>query len=764
MSTPTTPTALTASTTSGASSGRGSPRRRPVPRRALRSTMRVVVILVLGIPLLVGTAAASGFGALLFGSLPGTVPPENPTIVSEPSYVYDANGQQIATFREFDLSIPMTKEDIPQVLKDAVVAAEDRKFWTHKGIDPEGLVRAAITNYREGSTVQGGSTITQQYVKNTYLNNERSVERKLNEAVLATRLERDLTDQLGSQRAAKEEILYRYLNTVYFGDGAYGAAAAAQSYFRKDVKDLNASEAAALVAIIPSPTRFAPRENLFVAEERRLEVLGEMRDQGMISDSEYDDAKAHFLWPTALGDPGKPTTAIWPPPDNGASQYPYFVDYVRRYLLAEFDAQGKNGEDLLYRGGLRIQTTIDPHLQDLANAAVADAYARAVKDPDHPLGMSLVTVDPSNGFVKAMVGGQDFGASQVNLALGTFGGGSGVQAGSSMKPYTMATALEQGITPDTPLPATGAWKVPGCPVTRTQDCVINGEAASTMGPAIAESSNTYFAQLAYDVGPTNVAKMANRLGVTGLDPNKKDYGVGVTLGVYSVSPLDMAVGYSTFENHGVKNDPTPVVKVTDSKGTILEDNTARQGTRVLNAAIADTVTDLLRGPVTNGTASKTLADFGRPAAGKTGTTDNNADVWFVGYTPQLTTAVWIGHTDGIHTLRGFGTGPVFGGTVPAQIWKAFMKPALDGLPVLDFPVPGPLPPPGTGVGDAAIAPDVRRPNERAVPDLPTDCGGPCILTTPLTSPPAPTTTTSPPSTTSPSLPGSTTTTTTKGSP
>jgi len=725
--------------------------------------MRVVIILVLGIPLLVGTAAASGFGALLFGSLPGTVPPENPTVVSQPSYVYDVNGQQIATFREFDLSIPMTKEDIPQTLKDAVVASEDRKFWTHKGIDPEGLVRAAVTNYREGSTVQGGSTITQQYVKNTYLNNERSVERKLNEAVLATRLERDLTTELGSQRAAKEEILYRYLNTVYFGDGAYGAAAAAQSYFRKDVKDLNASEAAALVAIIPSPTRYAPRENLFVAEERRIEVLGEMRDQGMISDGEFDDAKAHFLWPTVLGDPGKPTTAVWPPPDNGASQYPFFVDYVRRYLTAKFEAEGKNPEDELYRGGLVIQTTIDPRLQGLAEDSVTTAYNKAVHDPDHPLAMSLVSVDPSNGFVKAMVGGQDFASSQVNLAIGKLGGGAGVQAGSSMKPYTMAAALEQGVTPQTVYPAVGAWPIPGCRPAGTSQCTITGEAASQMGPAIAESSNTYFAELAYDVGANNVAKMANRVGVSSLDPNKEDYGVTVTLGSYPVSPLDMAVGYSTFENHGVKNDPTPVVKVTSPDGTVLEDNTSRPGTQVLNSAIADTVTDLLRGPVTNGTASKTLADFGRPAAGKTGTTDNNADVWFVGYTPQLTTAVWIGHTDGIHPLKGFGSGPVFGGTVPASIWKSFMKRALDGQPALDFPAPGPLPPPGAALsGNGQIDPSVRRPNERPVPDLPNDCGGPCIVTTPLTAPPPPTT--SPPSTTPPTTAGSTTTTTTKGSP
>ncbi len=283
-----------------------------------------------------------------------------------------------------------------------------------------------------------------------------------------------------------------------------------------------------------------------------------------------------------------------------------------------------------------------------------------------------------------------------------------------------------------------------------------------MAPAIAESSNTYFSQLAYEVGPNNVAKMANRLGVTSLDPTRTNYNTGITLGVESVSPLDMAIAYSTFENHGVKNDPTPVVKMTDPQGTVLEDNTVAPARR------CSTRPSPTPSPTCCGARSPTARParpcpaFGRPAAGKTGTTNNNADVWFVGYTPQLTTAVWIGHTDGIHALKGFGTGPVFGGTVPAQIWKAFMTPALDGQPALDFPVPGPLPPPGAGFGDAAIQPDVRRPNERSVPDLPTDCGGPCIVTTPLTSPPPPAT--SPPSTAAPPTTDTTTTPTTKGSP
>ena len=699
--------------------GDGANRRRPASRRLLRGGLRVAVIVLIGVPLMVGAAAAAGFGALLYGSLPGTVPEEHARVISQPSYVYDSNGNQIGTFREFDLNLPMTKEDVPQVLKDAVVAAEDRKFWSHRGVDPEGLVRAAVTNYREGATVQGGSTITQQYVKNTYLSNERSVERKLNEAVLATRLERDLAKELGSIRAAKEEILFRYLNTTYFGGGAYGAAAAAQSYFRTDVKDLSISQAAALVAIIPAPSKYGPREDIFKAEDRRKEVLGEMRDQGSISDAQYEDAQGKVLWLNGFGNPAAPTTLVYGPPDNGAAQFPFFVDYVRRYLIDKY------GEDAVYRGGLRVDTTIDPKLQGYAESAVSGALAKAQADPaGHPLGMALVSVDPSTGFVKAMVGGQDFATSQVNLALG---GSTGFQPGSSMKPYTVATALELGVTLDTVYPAVSAWPVPGCRKTATNSCVISGEPASTMAPAVAESSNTFFAELAYDVGPNNIARMANRVGARGtpgapigIDASRENYTVGLTLGTSEVSPLNQAVGYATFENHGVRQDPTPVTRVTKPDQTVIEDNVGRKGTAVLDTAIADTVTDLLRGPVTNGTASRALADFGRPAAGKTGTTQNNADAWFVGFTPQLSTAVWLGHTDGINPLVGFGSGPVFGGTVPANTWKAFMKPALDGLPVLDFVVPGPLPPPGTA------GPGVRRANERSVQDLPHDCGGPCV--------------------------------------
>ncbi len=409
------------------------PQRRPRPRRAARYTVRFGIIAVIGIPLLVGLAAVAAFGMLLYTNLPGRFPKPRPPKSAQPSTVYDAAGNQIGSFRKFDISVPMTKKDVPQDLKDAVIANEDRKFWTHKGVDPEGMVRAAVADYTSGKVKQGGSTITQQYIRAIYLNDNQTVERKLNEAVLSTRFERDLTKQYGSQHAAKEEILFRYLNTTYFGDGAYGAAAAAESYFHTDVAHLTISEAATLASIIPSPSKYGPRQDLFGADARRIQVLGEMRQEGMITQVEYDTAKSQFLWPAGFGDPGKPTTAFYPLSTNGPSQYPYFVDYVRDYLTKKYG-------DAIYKDGLKIQTTLDPTLQGYADLA---EQANVGKAPAH-VNEAIVAVDPTTGYIKAMVGGRDYSSLQVNLATG---GTSGFEPGSSFKPFTLATALEEGIPP-----------------------------------------------------------------------------------------------------------------------------------------------------------------------------------------------------------------------------------------------------------------------------------------------------------------------------
>jgi penicillin-binding protein 1A len=460
-----------------------------------------------------------------------------------------------------------------------------------------------------------------------------------------------------------------------------------------------------------------------VAEARRQQVLRDMLELGLITQDQFDEAFAAYLWHLNFGWPpeGEAVTVVFPQADSGAAAYPYFVDYVRRYL------EDRYGADKVFKGGLRIETTIDPGLQALAETAVTDA----LKGTAYPREMSLVSVEPATGFVKAFVGGRDWQVSQVNLGLG---GDTGMQGGSSFKTFTVAAALEQGFGPSTVYPG-GPYNEPGCFKRSNVPCDTLGGTGGDMRTATAASSNAYFVQMARDVGPNRIAEMAYRLGVSTWITPDKSYSSRITLGQDSVSPLDMAAGYATLANHGVRPNVTPVVSVTTADGTVLEDNTVDKGVQVLDPAIADTTTDILRAVVEGGTGRRAAID--RPVAGKTGTTDNNTDIWFVGYTPQLSTAVWMGHVDGQRSL-----GNVFGGDTAARTWAAFMRPAHTGLPVIDFAVPGPLPPP-RGDGEAGA---VRRPQRRSPVELSRDCGGPCVRTPSLPQPTT-TTTTTPPTTT-----------------
>jgi penicillin-binding protein 1A len=688
--------------------------RRAFGWRAMRTSAKVLTIVLITGVLVPVSAGGVAIATLLFAHLPGSLPEQRPAFEAIPSNVYDAAGNLIATFRDFDLTVPVRKEDVPQVMKDAVVAAEDHRFWEHNGVDLQGIARAAWVNYQDGETVQGGSTITQQYIKNTYLTSDRTVSRKLREALLATQLERRMT---------KEDILFNYLNTVYFGSGAYGIGAAAEAYFGKTVSQLTLSESALLAGVIPAPTAWSPRVHPAEAEARRVLVIDNMAGLGMINQTQANEAKAQKVWLATDGPAPGPATVVQPPEKKGAIAYPYFVDWIEGQLLERYGAQ------VLYRGGLRIETTIDPNLQQLAQSAVEARLE--VTDPS--VEMSMVTIDPANGHVKAMVGGRDWNVSQVNLATG---GSVGFQAGSSFKVFTLATALENGYKPDSTVPAPAVFRVPGCDGV---GCTIknsegSGYGSATLRQATISSINTAYASLISQVGVDKVAEMANRLGVKSINP-EKTYGISLTLGAYEVSPLEMASGYATIANGGVRQEPTGVLRVFDKSGKLIEDNSARSGTRVLATGVATTVTDMLKGVITSGTGRG--ANINRPAAGKTGTTDDYHDAWFVGYTPQLSTAVWMGHRDEVRTL-----GYVSGGSFPATAWATFMRSALANQPPTDFPPPGPLPvdtpeatsgspnrSPGAPAGPGTRPEDltIRPGAQDDIIDTPNDCGGPCRL-------------------------------------
>ncbi|MDH3678549.1 MAG: PBP1A family penicillin-binding protein [Acidimicrobiia bacterium] len=673
-----------------------------VVQGVLRLGAAGLVALIVVPPAMAAAAAAT----LLYAPLPtGELPEQRPQISAVPSIVLDADGRQIATFRGFDRTVEVRPSEIPAVVRDAVVAIEDQRFWEHAGVDLEGIGRAARTNVELGEVAQGGSTITQQYVKNVYLSRERTLERKVEEALLAIELEKRLT---------KDEILFGYLTSSYFGDGAYGIGAAAQVYFGKQVSDLDISEAATLAGMVQAPTRLSPRNDLEAAERRRRLVLQAMADQGYLTRADLERELVRTLWFAESGNrPDGSVTVLVPRPPNGATDHPFFVDWVEQDLLARF------GPDLLYHGGLTIETSIDPERQAEAESAVA---AR-LENTEYPIEMSLVSLEPATGHVVAMVGGRDYAFSQVNLATG---GSTGFQPGSSFKPIVLAAAFNMGTGPETTYPAPAQWSAPNC---HGDQCTISNYDFSSRGDitlrqAMTASVNTVFAQLVLDVTIPDTVELARDLGLERLDPNGQ-YGASLSLGAAETSPLEMASAYGTFANSGTRQEPTGIVRVIDGDGNVLVDNRARTGTPVLDPIVADNVTDVLVNVVAAGTGKRAQLD--RPVAGKTGTAQNYRAAWFVGYTPELATAVWMGHADRLASLRGVnGVRAVTGGSHPAIAWREYMAAALEGTEPTAFPVPSEIVP----LAETAEEVVYIRPQEettarsqRPVAELAPNCGG-----------------------------------------
>ncbi len=630
----------------------GPPQVSKKPRRRIRKLRLFGLLLILFI---LGSLSFT-FG--LVTSIASEVPSLDPARLQQrevDGYVYDSKGERIlAVLRGSQSRILVPSDQIAPLMKQAIVAIEDKRFYEHRGVDVHGIMRAVWQDVRNKRVVEGGSTITQQFVKNTYVKSQRSISRKLKEAALAWQLE---------QRWSKDRILTAYLNTIYFGNGAYGVQQAALTYFHHPAEHLGLAEAALLAGIPSDPARYDPVANPKAARERRDIVLRQMLDQGDITYRDYANA----------------TRARLPRPDevrlsDTEGPAPYFTNYVKQQLIDRY------GSGRVFGGGLRVKTTIDLNIQRFARQAIT----KWLTNPNGP-SAALVAVDPRDGSVLAMIGGNNYRKSQFNLAVQ-----GERQPGSSFKPFVLATALRDGISPDSEFES-GPVQIPlGDKVWSVRNYENSDLGRISLATATEFSDNTVYAQLTQLVGPGAIVRTAKRLGIT--SPLKKYFAIG--LGAEAVNPLEMARAFSAFAYRGRRidgatfgNRPRAISAVRNESGRIV-DNNLPIGRPVLTENTAALLTSLLQGVVTGGTGRQAQLSDGRPVAGKTGTTENYGDAWFVGYTPQLVTAVWVGYPNSLRPmLTEYHGDAVAGGTFPALIWKSFMERALAyrGNPPQDFP-------------------------------------------------------------------------------
>ena len=624
----------------------------PSPRRRIRK------LRLFGLLLILFVLGSLSFTFGLVTSVASEIPSLDPARLQQrevDGYIYDRKGNRVlAVLRGKQSRILVGSTGISDRMKLAIVAIEDKRFYEHRGVDIHGILRAVLQDVRHKQVVEGGSTITQQFVKNTYTQSQRSIGRKLKEAALAWQLE---------QRWSKDRILTAYLNTIYFGNGAYGVQQAALTYFHHGADQLGWAEAALLAGIPSDPSRYDPATNPQAARERRNLVLKEMLDQGDITYAEYANASRAKL-PNAED--------IHLSGERGPA--PYFTNYVQQQLIDRY------GAARVFGGGLRVRTTIDLNIQRFARQAIT----KWLTDPNGP-SAALVAVDPRDGSVLAMIGGNNYRKSQFNLAVH-----GERQPGSSFKPFVLATALKDGISPDSDFES-GPVQIPlGDKVWYVHNYENSDLGRISLETATEVSDNTVYAQLTQLVGPGAIVRTAKKLGIT--SPLKKYFAIG--LGAEAVNPLEMARAFSAFDNRGVRidgaafgNHPRAISLVQNEAGRMV-DNNLPVARPALTANTAALVTSLLQGVVRAGTGKNAQLSDGRPAAGKTGTTENYGDAWFVGYTPQLVTAVWVGYPTTLRPmLTEYHGDAVAGGTFPALIWKSFMERTLAYLraPPTDFP-------------------------------------------------------------------------------
>ena len=593
--------------------------------------------------------------------------------LAQTTFVYAADGSLITSLHAREDRVVLGYDQMPDSMRDAAVAIEDRRFYWHHGVDLQAIVRAAYDDAGSGQIVEGGSTITQQLVKNLYVGDADTLKRKLDEAILAWQLE---------DRLSKQQILTDYLNTVYFGEGAYGVEAAAETYFAEHAAELTVAQSAMLAGLISAPNHFDPYLNPSSARGRRNVVLRLMHQQGFISQRSRARAVAEPL-------------RVHHNPTGRAQQYPYpyFVDYFKRWFLTNptFGRTRADRERLLFTGGLHVVTTLDPSLQASAEKAVHSVLAY----PGDPAG-AMTVIDPRTGYVRAMVGGNDAaywsnrGTGRVNLATGT--GGTGRQTGSAFKPFALVTALEAGISPATVYAAPASIDIPegGGRVWHVTNAEGNGYGSLTLANATVDSVNTVYAQVIHQLGAAKVVETARRMGLRCCEDVSEPttpllpYDAAV-LGANEVNTLEMASAYGTLAADGQHLAPVPVVSVTDASGNVIW-QAHPSPAQVVDPQIASEADGILQQVVLYGTG--TSANIGRPEIGKTGSAAHHENAWFIGAVPQLVAAVWVGFPQGNIPMEPPRTRiPVLGGTWPASIWRLFMLRATADMPVRPFPTP-----------------------------------------------------------------------------
>jgi penicillin-binding protein 1A len=609
-------------------------------------------IYTIGVTVLLGAIAVGGVLYYYGHDLPDRLDLKSTYEPAVVSTVYDVQEKPIGEFylqRRF--VVPL--EQIPRHVVQALLAAEDSRFYVHRGIDLVAIVRAAFANLRKRGVHEGASTLTQQLVRGFFLTPERTFSRKIREAILAYRVEKNHT---------KDEILYLYFNQVYFGHGNYGIEAASRDYFGKSVSEINVAEAALLAGLPRSPTRNSPYHDFFAARERQRYVLGRMLSEGYITRAVYDEAL-------------QTTLRLNPAPALNSQIAPHFVEHVRRVMGDRY------GFDPLLQGGLRIYTTLDSSLQAAAQRAVRqgveDIRLRLKKKTRTParegeVESALLALDPTTGMVRALVGGYDFAASQYNRALQ-----AKRQPGSSFKPIIYSAALEAGLTElsvmqDGPL----SFRLAGGKLWQPQNYDNKFHGPVILRSALAHSLNSVSVRLVQRVGVERTIKQARKLGIESPLPKN----LSLALGTPSVTLLEMVRAFGVFAAGGNLAEPLFILKVTDRNGNVLEEDEPA-AKPALSPEIAYIMTDMLKNVVQSGTA-RSAAKLGKNIAGKTGTTSDYRDGWFIGYNPDLVAGVWVGYDD----HRSVGDKET-GASTALPIWQSFMTVASQGKEEEEFPVP-----------------------------------------------------------------------------